>query len=94
MLGINMLGNTRVQSVIIELSGCILTDAPLAGGIFLPFQNTPSSLSNNISVFTILNSRFLSRCGLIDFTKHNTKKFTDINGSGIFAIFDQNSYFL
>ena len=101
VLGINMLGNTRVQSVKIESSGnsrCILgksdIDIPLTGGIFLLFQNTPSSLSNNISVLTISNSRFLSTCGIIDFNKHKTNEFTDITGSGIYAIFGQNSYSL
>ena len=100
VIGVNLLGNTRVQSVTIKYSGshsCIFdkTDAPLAGGIFLLFQNTPSSLLNySISILTISNSNFSSSCSLIDFDKHNTDQLTDITGSGIFTIFGQNLYSL
>ena len=68
VLGINMLGNTRIESINIEFSGLFPCstfysfNAPLAGGIFLLFQNTPSGLSSNVSTFTLLDSTFLSSC--------------------------------
>ena len=56
MVGVNMLGNTRVQSINVEFSGLFpcstfySLESPLAGGMLLLFQNTPSGLSNNISI--------------------------------------------
>ena len=104
VLGVNMLGNTRVQSINIEFSGLFpcstfySSEGPLAGGILLLFQNTPSGLSNNISTFTLSDSAFLSSCSpitLFELSYYNFEDATDLAGSGgISAIFGQNLYSL
>ena len=95
VLGVNMLGNSRVQSVNIEYSGSfpcsIYSDnAPFAGGIFLLFQNTPNMTSNKTSTFTLSDSAFLSSCNYYNVSDYDE----DITGSGITAIFGQNLYAL
>ena len=98
VLGINMLGYTRVQSITVQFSGPIqcsiyyVLDSPLpgSGGILLLFQNTPDSLSNDIFRFIVSNSSFLSSCGL--FRLNNEAP--DLSGSGIFTLFGQNAYSL
>ena len=94
VLGVNMLGNTTVQSISIESSGlpntCFLSYSvsgpSLGGGILLLFQNTPNG-SSNVSNFRLSDSRFLSSCSA----------FSSINlvpSSGVSAIFGQNMYSL
>ena len=104
VLGVNMLGNTRVQSINIEFSGLFpcytfySSEGPLAGGILLLFQNTPSGLSSNTSTFTLSNSVFLSSCSpltIFGLSYYNFEDVTDLAGSGgVSAIFGQNSYSL
>ena len=105
MVGVNMLGNTQVQSIHVEFSGVFpcstfySSEGPLAGGMLLLFQNTPSSLSNNnISTFTLSDSIFLSSCSpitIFGLSYYNFEDVTDLAGSGgISAIFGQNSYSL
>ena len=94
VLGVNMLGNTRVQSVNFEFSGSfpcsIYSDnAQFAGGIFLLLQNTPNVLSNNAFTFSLSNSAFLSNCNLLESDEDNI-----VGSSGILIIFGQNLYSL
>ena len=95
VLGVNMLGNTRLQSINIEFLGsfpCLTfyaSDVPFAGGILLLFQNTPND-SPNISTFTLSDSAFLSSCCPVSLDNA-----TDLVGSGgISAIFGHNLYSL
>ena len=95
VLGINMLGNTKIQSIHIKFSGSFpcstfyASDVPLAGGILLLFQNAPSG-SPNISTFTLSDSKFLSSCSPLGLDNA-----TDLIGSGgVSAIFGQNWYSL
>ncbi|XP_065897313.1 uncharacterized protein [Dysidea avara] len=69
VIGINMLGHTKVELVTIRDSGyffcstIIGTDpSKVAGGIFLLFQNTPSNLSGSNNSFTVTDSTFSSSC--------------------------------
>ena len=104
VVGVNMLGNTRVQSINVKFSGLFpcstfySSEGPLAGGMLLLFQNTPSGLSNNISTFTLSDSAFLSNCSAITtfgLSYYNFEDVTDLTGSGgISAIFGQNIYSL
>ena len=94
VLGVNMLGNSRVHSVNIEYSGlfpCYIysdnVNGQFAGGIFLLFQNTPNMSSNETSTFTLSDIAFLSSCKVVDFDE-------DITGSGIITVFGQNLYAL
>ena len=94
VLGVNMLGNTEVQSVNIEYSGSfpcsIYSDNDqFAGGIFLLFQNTPNDLSNDAFTVTLSNSAFLSNCNLLE-----SEEGDSVGSSGIFVIFGQNLYCL
>ena len=95
VLGVNMLGNTRLQSINIEFLGSFpcstfyASDVPFAGGILLLYQNTPND-SPNISTFTLSDSAFLSSCCPVSLDNA-----TDLVGSGgISAIFGHNLYSL
>ena len=98
ILGINMLGDTRVQSIAVQFSGpipcstfyAVSSPLPGSGGILLLFQNTPDSLSNNISTFKVSESSFISSCGLFRLSDEAS----DLSGSGIFTLFGQNVYSL
>ena len=104
MVGVNMLGNTRVQSINVEFSGLFpcstfySSEGPLAGGMLLLFQNTPSGFPNSISTFTLSDSAFLSSCSpitIFGLSYYNFEDVADLAGSGgISAIFGQNMYSL
>ena len=95
VLGVNMLGNTKVQSISVEFSGLFPSStycmaSPLVGGILLLFQNIPDGLSNNISKFVVSASSFLSSCSLFQLSNDGI----DLIGGGIFALLGQNVYSL